>query len=253
MLSQLINAQELQPTAKFSFDNRTATDQTSGLEPKLVGVNFCEDRFGNRNNAVHIFGNEFSYINLGDAPQLKPKIGSISLWVSIEREVYTGRGYTVNPIIITKNGRANDFIESYGMYYDLNSKKVNASCARDSLRQSVVIGQKKFDLYTWHHLAITYDNDFFCFYVDGKLQRKSEKQFETIFSPLDSVLIGVSANSKNNRFMEGAIDDITFYDKVLDQEQIEDLFEAPNPNNTARIFCNYNNETTLNLNLNQEK
>lgn len=174
-------AQELQPIAKFSFDSRNATDEISGLQPKLLGTNFCEDRFGNRNHAIHVFGNEFSYINLGNAAQLKPKQGSISLWVNIEREVYTGIGYTVNPILITKNGRPNDFIESYGIYYDLNSKKVNASCARDSLRQSVVTSEEKFDLYTWHHLAITYDNDFFCLYIDGKLQLKPKNSLKLFF------------------------------------------------------------------------
>jgi two-component sensor histidine kinase len=231
-------AQAFKPTASFLFNGRNSVDSTAKISPKLVGVNFCEDRFGNANNALYVFGNEFSYANLGNSSLLKPRVGSISLWVKIEREVATGWGYNVNPIILTKNERNDDFFEAYGIYYQFENNRVNASAARDSLRQSVVVSKEKFSLYQWHHLVVTYDDDYFCFYVDGKLQRRAIKQFETVFLENDSVMVGISANKKNSRYMEGAVDDIHFFDKVLSDDDVVQLYHAPNPNR-FNVIVNY--------------
>lgn len=224
------HCQELKPLAHFSFNGRVAADSLAQINPKLVGVNFCDDRFGNPNNAIYVFGNEFSYVNLGNSEILKPRVGSISLWVKIERVVAAGKGYPVNPIILTKNERSNDFYEAYGIYYHIDNGRANASSARDSLRQSVVSSNEKLSLYKWHHLVITYDDDYFCFYIDAKLQRKAVKQFETVFLKNDSVMLGISANEKNNRYMEGAIDDINFYDRVLNEKEVVALYEQADPN-----------------------
>lgn len=226
------------PVAKFSFNNRIGIDEISKKEPKFIGINFCADRFGNANNAVYVFGNEFSYINLGNYPALKPKTGSISLWVNIEREVHSGRGYTGNPILLTKSRKEDDFFEAYGIYYELTNKKARVSCARDSLRQTVVTSNAEMSLFKWHHLVITYDQNYFSFYYDGELQRKEVKEFETEFLAGDSVLVGISANRKNNRYMEGAVDDIEFYDHVLSNKEVLELYNAPNPNK-SKIILNW--------------
>jgi LytS/YehU family sensor histidine kinase len=80
------------------------------------------------------------------------------------------------------------------------------------------------------HLVICYDYDAFWFYIDGKLQGKAPKKFETKFLESDSVMVGVTANKKNNRAFNGVVDDIEFYNKVLSVDEIEGLYNAPNPN-----------------------
>src|SRR5436190_10178422 len=97
------------PVVRFAFNNNNELDEVSKRKAKLVGVKFAEDRFGNENNAVYLFGNEFSYVNLGNYPALKPTVGSISLWVKIELEVYAGKGTKTNPIILTKCNDRDDF------------------------------------------------------------------------------------------------------------------------------------------------
>lgn len=221
---------DLRPQAKFSFNNKTDYDEVSKRKPKLIGVNYVEDRFGNANHAVFIYGNADSYINLGNYPALKPVEGSISLWVRIEKETWAGNGYKANPILLTKGRKGDDFYEAYGIYYDLEGRRLDASCARDSLRQIAVRGSQKVTRFKWHHLVLTYDFQYFTFYIDGVLQRKAIKNFETEFLQSDSVLLGISANKKNNRYMEGAVDDIEFYDRVLTDQEIQALYQSPNPN-----------------------
>jgi hypothetical protein len=227
---------KLQPSARFSFNNRSNFDDVNKQNAQLYGVSFTEDRFGNPNHAVYLFGNEFSSISLGNYPALKPKTGSISLWVKIERETYAGKGYKANPIILTKGNQNDDFYEAYGIYYILDSKKIGASGARDSLRQVGVLSKKEFPLFKWHHLVLSYDDAYFSFYIDGKLERKAVKNYETIFSETDSVLIGYTANKKNNRYLEGAVDDIEFYARVLSDDEVVSLYNAPNPNHYAVVI-----------------
>jgi hypothetical protein len=111
------------PVAKFSFNDRKDLDEVSGKKAKLIGASFTEDRFGNANHAAYIFGNEYSYINLGSYKALKPRVGTISLWVKIERDVWAGKGLMSNPVLITKSRAEEDFCEAYGIYYELRNHR----------------------------------------------------------------------------------------------------------------------------------
>jgi hypothetical protein len=226
------------PVARFSFDQKSTIDEITKRRAKLVGVSFTEDRFGNDNNAAYLFGNEFSYINLGNYPEIKPLIGSISIWVKIELENFAGSGIVVNPVLLTKNSLRNDFFESYSIYYAYETNRIQTSCTLDSLRQVSIYGMKEFSRFEWHHLVVAYDYDSLSFYIDGKLEGQMPKKFETKFHAADSVLIGVTGNKKNDRFLNGIVDDIAFYDHVLSPGEVIDLYNAPNPNR-RKVLLNW--------------
>jgi hypothetical protein len=226
------------PAARFSFNNGTGHDEVNNRNAKLVNTSFVEDRFGNDNSAAYIAGNNSSYINLGNYPQIKPKEGSISLWVKLEGELWSGTGYTVNPIILTKNSENDDFYEAYAIVYSPETKKVNGGCSKDGSVQTGVTSLKKFPLFRWHHVVLTYDYHFVSLYIDGNLERSLEKNYETKFNPMDSVLLGVTGNKKNKRCSEMSVDDIEFYDRVLAPAEVANLYRAPNPNKN-RILLNW--------------
>lgn len=56
------------------------------------------------------------------------------------------------------------------------------------------------------------------------------------FLPEDSVILGVTANRKNQRFFSGSVDDIRFYNKVLGPEEVKKLYREPDPNLNNRIL-----------------
>lgn len=109
--------------AKFSFNSGSDVDEVSKRKIKLIGTNFTEDRFGNTDHAVFLSGHAESYINLGNYKALKPKSGSISLWVKIENKVSAGTGLWINPILITKCYTLDSFYEAYSIYFDPEEKK----------------------------------------------------------------------------------------------------------------------------------
>ena len=106
-----------EPIAKFDFNNGSLIDEINSKTIKMVGGKHCEDRFGNKNNAIFLFGSESSYLNLGTGSELKPQIGTIAMWTNVEVPIFSGTGHTINPFILTKSTNKDDFYESYIICY----------------------------------------------------------------------------------------------------------------------------------------
>lgn len=223
------------PTAKFSFNGLKDYDEISLKKIRMVGASYVPDRFGNENNALFVYGNWQSYINLGSYPALKPETGSISLWTRMEHPVWYGKGTPYNPIIITKYTQENDYYESYSIYYMLKSEKLLVTMVQDSTKEATVFSSS-FALNLWQHLVITFNDDSLALYLNGKLQNKLSKKFKTRYLASDSVVLGHSANKKNARFFSGLIDDVEFYDSVLSPDEVMALYQAPNPNRNKVIL-----------------
>ena len=227
-LLQMFCSGQKGPVARFSFNNCSPFDAVSGYTARLANVGFTEDRFGNRDHAIFLPGNVYSYVNLGSSSALKPGSGTISIWISMEVPVWSGMGHKVNPILLTKSTERDDFYEAYAIYYMLESGRLVAVFSQDSIGERGAFG-KKIMPSRWHHLLITYDYNFGSLYVDGELEMKMPKKFATTFLESDSVMIGNTANKKNSRYFNGAVDDIEFYDRVLTEQEIRDLYHAPDP------------------------
>lgn len=229
-----MNAQQI--TARFSFDDGSEMDEVTGQKAKCVGVTFIEDRFGNKNNAIFFSGHEHSYVNLGSSDAVKPSIGSVSLWLKVEHPQWSGTGAKYNPILLTKNIPLDDFYESFGIYYFIETGKLVAVMVDDSTREVALHSKDAIDLNKWYHLVITFDDTHFSFYQNGQLVKEFPKNFKTKFLSSDSVMLGTSANKKNNRWLIGAIDDVAFYNSVLSAAEVNKLFQAPDPNKNKVIL-----------------
>lgn len=232
----LCYSQELpQAEITFDFNDNTFKEKNNRLPLKAVGASLVSDRFGNKESAVRLNGHLNSYLNLGTSKLLKPKKGTISLWVNIDRAVRTGRGAAYNPIIVTKNSENHGWYNAYTIGFELGSECLSTVSSLDSLKsEAIVIASNPIVYNKWYHLAISFDNDSLFFYIDGKLQNSSYKGFETMYLESDSVVVGHAASKINERFTLGIFDDIQIYHSVLSPSQIKELFTAPNPNALKR-------------------
>ena len=221
--------------ANYSFNSGEAKDDLSNSYAKISGAALTEDRFGNPHCAYYLQGNFDSYINLGTHNQLKPKIGSISLWVKINQIIYKGMGVETNPILITRSHNGEDFNEAYYIGYDMNTKNLNTNNSLSELKQSSIFPPHMNPIQQWHHVVITFNNSFLCLYLNGDLVEKARKTFETTYLETDSVVLGNRISAKNTRFLNGCVDDIAFYDRVLSHEEVLALYAAPNPKKMAAI------------------
>jgi hypothetical protein len=214
--------------AKYYFNQGNVNDDIGPLNGTQVGAGLMPDRFGNPNAAWHLSGNPNSYLNLGIYPALKPAVCSISMWFKMDSVVYSGSGYSYNPILLTKCQQGDNCFESYCLYYNYYSQKIASGttqlpCNQPSVYTSTVT------LQTWHHLVLTYDSSNISIYFDGIFQNSSPKNFPTTFLASDSVMIGTSANLMNNRQYSGGVDDIRFYRCVITQQDVTSLYNESNP------------------------
>lgn len=222
--------------ANFSFNNGSARDEEKGFEAKLYNVAFVPDRFGNPNFACYIQGSNGSYINLGTLTALKPKVGSVSMWINIAHPILSGIGVESNPILFTKAHSGEDHNEAYYIGYDYATKNLNVNTTLSKEKQISIFSTKPFSIREWHHVVMVYDNNYLSFYIDGKLENKMPKNFESQFLEGDSILIGNRNSVKNQRFFNGSVDDVTFFNKTLSLEEVVSLYKAPDPNRSYVIL-----------------
>lgn len=203
----------------------------------MMNTRFVEDRFGNSRCAVAISGNHDSYINLGNYAALKPKSGSISIWVKIESYVYSGSGIPVSPILSTRNCSCSDYNEAYAIYLSTYSRTLESNMSNDSLKQiNVQAISDKVEILKWYHVALVFNFDSATLYLNGKRELSAGKKFESYFEPTDSVMVGIIYNDKNKRVLRGTVDDIEFFNKPLSHEEVLLLYNAPNPNKNQIIL-----------------
>jgi len=216
--------------ARYSFNNETTSDDLGKNNARSYNVDFEEDRFGNKGKSAYFRGSLMSYINLGTNSLLKPKQGSISLWINCQGLTSLGDGFEANPIIWTRSNASQQCNSAYLLAIDINSQKFNTAVLDSCVNGVSAYARTMCQLGVWYHLVMTYDNNYLKFYINGELQRSLDKKFESRFLEGDSVIVGAYNDGKNKRFFLGRIDDIEIFNKVLSQDEIIQLYRAPNPN-----------------------
>lgn len=223
---------------EFNFNNAVFRNEITQKKMRGAGFLLVNDRFGNSRSACYLHGSPGSFINLGDDQSLKPEKGTISMWVSVEIIVLGGTGYEFNPIILTKNRQLDSFYEGYTLSIDINNGKLCSATSEGEKLQVRLNSAEPLSKNEWHHLALTYDDAELSLYIDGKLEARVAKNFRSVFSATDSVVIGHSANKKNERFFCGKVDDIRIYNRVLSPSEVHELYLQPDPNR-YRIYAKW--------------
>lgn len=231
-VSFLTTAQEL----VIDFNDHSFNEASNKLNIIHPGVTLVNDRFGNELSAAQIHGHETSYINLGTSPLLKKSTISISLWVNFDRRNYIGRGYDHNPVFLLRNSENEDFNVAYGLAVDWHNGKFVCNSALDSSKEVLVYSVDKVKMMKWYHVVMVCSDKEFAFYVDGKLQAKMNKNFETQFLKNDSLTLGYNSGIKNRRYSYAVFDDIKIFHEALNADQVLDLYREPNPNRLKAVF-----------------
>jgi hypothetical protein len=223
--------------AKWSFNSGNANDEIGSNNGTVTGAILTSDRFGNANMAYEFDGvNDF--INFGTDASIKPVTGTVSVWAKMIAVSNTGSGYLHNPIFLSKNLGHNDtYYEACGIgIRTTDNLAVTITTNYSTINEKAVYSTNSIALNTWYHYVTTYDDDSVSFYIDGVLQNRIFKGFASNFSLTDPVLIAASGSVINARFFNGAIDDIRIYNRVLNQQEIDSLFNDSDPLSAPIVF-----------------
>lgn len=209
--------------AKYSFNTGTAIDEVGVNDGEVNGASLTTDRFGNPDMAFNFINGD--YITLPDAAELKSDSMTVSLWVMIDSIAVSNVG--ANYIYSVLNSTTNAYFASFAMcVYSSDQKYLSVS--QNGPSESALGFSANAQNSTWQNYVMAIDNDSIKMYIDDQLQFSYLKDFATTFTT-DSIYIGKSGNTTYYGNLNGSIDDIRVYNRVLNQEEVDSLFNEQDP------------------------
>lgn len=208
--------------AWYPFNGNANDESGNGYNATNNGSVLSVDRFGNSNKCYYFNGTS-NYINLNVK---LPNIFSVSVWVNVEQyksftlqdigskflttvdNNYPFTGYEISVDVPSKNG-----MNWTGFWNTITSPT-------QSLQSSYLI-----DLNKWYFLSATYDGTKLSYYFNGLLDKSINATF---VQNNTSIMLGarrVPVESGNyNFFLQGKLDDVGIWNRVLSQEEIATLY-----------------------------
>lgn len=211
-----------------------AQDGSRGHHGLVRGANLSSDRFGNA-NAAYCFDGENDYISLGTDHDLRLMTMSISMWFKINDLKTSSHNIKGNPFIFTRARNSPQYYEAYVLGLNDPTNKVggaNTSLLED---QTGCLTKNRIEVGKWYHVVYMFDSDSVYLYLNGEFQQKNYKGFFSHYYTPDSVVLGYVSNympdSKyyNYSWLNGCLDDLKFYGRLLSVEEIKELYQEPDP------------------------
>jgi PKD repeat protein len=228
-------------TAWYPFNGNANDESGNGNNPSTVKVTYTTDRSGNA-NAACLFNGSSNYIRIPNSPSFNFKKGfSISAWVMV-KGFYSGpchgnriimKGYTD----YLDGNYMLTFDDNYGTrgsncnttYPDKNRQSFYAAAATPVAENFITPGK-------WYLLTYTYDGYLAQLYVDCKLQAKGVL-YNNNFSSPDDVFFGKMNNPQFPYWFNGILDEVRFYNRPLNREEIKALCDDKEIKNKPEIIC----------------
>lgn len=216
--------------AKYSFNSGNANDEIGANDGTVNGAVLTADRFGNANHAYEFDGID-DFLDLGASSTIKPVEGSVSIWAKMIAISSSGEGYSVNPIFLSKNtSNTALYIEGCALYVRTDDSTAHvATTDFATTNEQYFSASEPITLNAWQHYVITYSNDSLTLFINGQLENRIYKGFVSTFSDTEPVYVAQSGSVGNMRYFNGAIDDLRIYNRTLNQQEADSLYNEPNP------------------------
>jgi len=170
----------------------------------VSNIHAAEDRFGTPNKSVKFVGTSKIVYSLPYFPEKY----SIVCWVKPEGK-----------------NEISQIVSAWCSKLDDPSKisfNGNSFVAAIENRTKVKVLYEGVELQKWYHLAMVYDGEKICFYVNGEKIGTSGKSGINFTDAVHFSLGG--SNKPDGEFFIGCIDDFAFYAKAFNQKEISEIY-----------------------------
>lgn len=211
--------------AYYPFNGNANDESGNSIHGETYHAYLTPGIQGNPNSAYMFNGRDGGYIDMGNSPMLNlGDVGSISLFVNILS--YAERRNGIYWYILGKGIKGLWKTNGYCLFYHNRDKVIYGVLENRSQPLSfnkISFGKPKIG--EWHHLVMVWDGSFIKAYVDGRLFGRPVKQ--TIYLPEtnDHLIIGKKPSRNPDGYYNGKIDQIRFYDRVLSEREIINLYK----------------------------
>ncbi len=217
--------------AFFPFDGNANNDVGSN-HGQVYGATLTTDRFGNTNHAYEFDGIN-DYIAIPHSEVLNFGYNddfTISVWVKIANQQRDLIG--TNNEIISKWDANRGTSYPYAIRYNNGTAESSSREKISALRwdsescnnNPTILHSCKISTDEWHHLVLMKQGNTLYSYQDGLLTGQRIDNTSPSCNTKNSFPILVGKRDLNQRYFTGSIDDISFYNRALTEEEINILF-----------------------------
>ncbi len=204
-----------------------------GSARDLVGTNHGTLEGGATADSNGMVGAAFNfdgtnkYVQIPDAPELNPQILSVECWVRFDNldapgtSVYLGQQY----LVFKQNERSDNF-EGYVLSKDRTFADVILWEVTSASGQLVRIDTTStVTTNVWYHLVGTRGSNFIQLYFNGRLEAEASVDFPQNYGSLP-LYFGTSGQAYWDRRLNGCLDEVALYNRVLTAAEIEALYAS---------------------------
>ena len=204
-LSTVVLCGAQNPVFTFSFEKSQSNDKS--VPSVLIG------KIGSEPGPVGVAGtfNGSSAVEVPHMAAFDSANFSIAAWASPQQEKCSGR--------ILEKGASNSF------WLTFYSGRARFGFWNPEDGYQEVDSNTKFKANEWHQVTGTYDGSTLRLYVDGKLETMRKTSGSPSFNK-QPMVIGAKLNGIAGDVFLGALDEVSFYNRVLSEGEIVSLFEA---------------------------
>lgn len=223
--------------AYYPFNGNANDLSPSALHGNIAAAMFVADRNGQSNAAIQFF-TESSAVTVGDFPDLYQSF-SISGWFFTTNAGFTGDGYRT---LVSRGGYS---APETAWMVRLNSSFNYVIWLGSGDAFTEYTSSASYAFGTWQNFVVTYDgaSSQVCIYINGNKDSCFSVAQKVSSHPGVPLLVG---NQTSNRAMNGKMDDVRIYDRVLSETEVQrlhqhDLIPQPCFPHTARAVANLTN------------
>jgi uncharacterized protein (TIGR02145 family) len=219
----------------YPFSGNANDESTNGNNGTNNGSTLTEDRFGASNSAYNFNGTS-NYISVPNIAVQGANSRTISFWIKtnstneVSMVISTGTDAEVN------GGNFNLRLENSNEYIGFMGGNYTAGGYDYYPTGNVVLNDNE-----WHNILVTYNGTTVNFYIDGIFEKSTNK---TLFTDGQANYIGKSnsLNLVSANWFAGSVDDVGFWNRALNEEEIQQLYLSQIDGCIDPIACNYNQQ-----------
>ena len=204
--------------AYYPLDGDGTDTSGNGNDGTVFGATPAADRFGTPNSALAFDGIN-DRIELGDLFDSSQQL-TLAAWVKLDTGCF---GPTKICGVIEKHTDASNSLKSFALTKPFGSGDTFFARYYDGGLEGVdVLSDTRAQADRWYFLVTTFDNGTARMYVDGVLEGETVDTRLIQDTPTPTI---IGDNTSNNHPMDGVIDDVRVYDRVLTTTEVRTLCE----------------------------
>lgn len=214
--------------AWYPFNGNANDSSGHGLNGTVHGATLTTDRFGRANSAYNFDASESQWIDCGTDTlfDLLPAF-TISAWIYLNQfSTDNNVGYLITG---TYNGEYQGYLFNVGPN-SLKNQEANISFRwSDGLLNSApepIDTLTQLELNTWYNVIVTFDGSIIKLYVNGVLGSSTTEGTAEIVTNNHLYIGGSGTVWASPFYLNGKIDDILLYNRVLSSSEVSDIYNS---------------------------